>query len=321
MGSKSSSKPPTPAPAAASFVDQYNPYGSQTYRQIGTVRVANGPDQPRYAETTTMTPQQQQLFNQEQSLNSNLNQFAIDQTGQLRSLLGKPADFSHASGQQVQEALYGRNRAMLDPQFQQEEQHLNAQLAAQGVNPGSGAYDQAMNNYARRKQGAYEAARQDAITGGGAEQNRQVQQIIAQRDAPINEIAALLGTGGQVSMPQFDNGANAVAANATTQANQSAMAGYQANQQQQQATMGGLFGLAGNVGAAYMLSDLRLKDIIRPAGELGPFKLWFYRFKGEDRAQLGVIAQEVQEIAPHLVIERRDGMLAVDYDSLLNMVT
>ena len=46
--------------------------------------------------------------------------------------------------------------------------------------------------------------------------------------------------------------------------------------------------------------------------------LGYYRFSynGSDRAYVGVIAQEVQQIAPQAVVRDREGYLRVDYDKI-----
>jgi len=64
-------------------------------------------------------------------------------------------------------------------------------------------------------------------------------------------------------------------------------------------------------------SDIRLKHDIVLLGRLDN-GLGFYRFayNGDERAYVGVMAQEVQTIAPVAVVRGRDGYLRVDYDKL-----
>lgn len=303
FGGKGGGDAPSPVPVGAYLVGSQTPYGTTSYRQTGTVRVRNGPDQPQYTQYVTLSPAQQRL----QSTNEAATQRMADLA---RTNLG------NIGGQAVQDALYRRSTAILDPQFAREQSHLEAQLAAQGVNPNSAAYNDALDNFARRRQGAYEAARNDAISGAGAEESRRVA-----------EIQALLGRG--VTMPQGDQTGTAAASSAANAATQANAQNYAIQQQQAGATQGGIFGLLGNLGAAGILSypwaagaaasDARLKDIIRPAGMLGPFKLWLFTFKGSSQPQLGVIAQEVEQIAPALVHEMPNGFLAVDYGGLIDV--
>jgi hypothetical protein len=64
-------------------------------------------------------------------------------------------------------------------------------------------------------------------------------------------------------------------------------------------------------------SDRRLKTGVSEVATL-PSGLRLYRFKyrWSETEYVGVMAQEVSEVAPHAVIEGDDGFLRVDYDAL-----
>jgi Chaperone of endosialidase len=64
-------------------------------------------------------------------------------------------------------------------------------------------------------------------------------------------------------------------------------------------------------------SDRRLKTAVTEVAAL-PSGLRLYRFKyrWSETEYVGVMAQEVSEIAPHAVIEGDDDFLRVDYDAL-----
>lgn len=68
-------------------------------------------------------------------------------------------------------------------------------------------------------------------------------------------------------------------------------------------------------GLSTLMSDIRLKEDIKPVGERNGFKL--YEFKYKDRAGkfIGVMAQEVEKILPSAVIDV-DGYKWVDYSKL-----
>ncbi len=297
MGSsKGGSKAPTPVPLGAYLVGSNTPYGSTAYRQTGTIRVKGGPDQPQYTQDVTLSPAQRRLLTTQDSANQGMANRALSD---IHSGIG---------GQNVQQALYAKQTAMLDPQYKQEGAHVAAQLAAQGVNPGSGAYDQAMANFARAKNNAYAGARADSILAGGQEESRRV-----------NEIQTLLGHN--VQMPQDSQGGMNAASNAASSSNQSRMLSWQQGQQNQQDSLNALLGLGGTLGMAGILhSDIRLKEHLKKAGKLGPYQLWTYNFKGEDKRRLGVIAQEVEKISPHLVHQMPDGFLGVNYLGIIDVL-
>lgn len=73
----------------------------------------------------------------------------------------------------------------------------------------------------------------------------------------------------------------------------------------------------GQLGAAYMLSDRRLKENIDKVGETpGGNNVYAYNMKGDKRRQLGVMAQELMKKQPGAVARTPSGYLAVDYSKV-----
>lgn len=78
--------------------NQYGPWGSVEYSQSGTVSVM-GPDGkpievPRYTQTTTLSPEQQGLYDAGTAAQGNLANLAKQLSGSLGSSLGRPMDTS-----------------------------------------------------------------------------------------------------------------------------------------------------------------------------------------------------------------------------------
>ena len=78
----------------------------------------------------------------------------------------------------------------------------------------------------------------------------------------------------------------------------------------------------GNIGSglsgALSKSDRRLKTDIRLIGKsFDGQNIYAYRFKGEAKTQIGLMAQEVRETRPDAVAEHPDGYLMVDYAKAL----
>jgi hypothetical protein len=108
---KSSPTPPTPpdpvktasaqtgsnigtaiANATIGNANTYGPTGSTVYNQIGSQKIT-GPDGqiygvPQYSQTTTLSPEQQGLYNQQTKLSGDLNNLALGQTARLSDVLG-----------------------------------------------------------------------------------------------------------------------------------------------------------------------------------------------------------------------------------------
>lgn len=80
-------------------------------------------------------------------------------------------------------------------------------------------------------------------------------------------------------------------------------------------TLGGVLG-AGAKLLPFLptLSDKRAKDEIEPVGELFDGQtVYRYRYKGDPRHQIGLIAQEVEERSPEAIADMGHGFKGVDY--------
>lgn len=122
---------------------------------------------------------------------------SIDTSG-LNPIPGQN-DFG-AERQRVEDAMYGRQASRLNPQFADQQASLESQLANEGFARDSEAWKKEMDNFSRQKNDAYAGARQDAITGGGAEQSRLFGEALQARGQ---------GFGEQQTQATFGNQANA----------------------------------------------------------------------------------------------------------------
>jgi hypothetical protein len=321
---------------------------------------------PRYQRDVTLSPDQQGLLNLQNQMQTNLGNLGVSQSSRLQGLLGQemntegleewnrgvaprqaswdPNAYS-ADRAKVENALAARYRMQADPVREAE----NVKLAARGLAPGSqnwGAQQDVMNR--QDLEAGYKA-----IEAGGAEQSRllgeeragwqqgqdytnflntlrggQLQERMALRNQPINEIAALAG-GSQVTVPQFQpfsrQGVEAAPIG------QYISDAYTNKVNAANATNQGLFGLGGaGIGLLGGMkffggtSDRRLKKDIRRIGrKLAGLPLYFFRFiepicrlPGYDGVQVGVMADEVRKLHPDAVLEV-DGYDMVDYGKLL----
>jgi hypothetical protein len=168
--------------------------------------------------------------------------------------------------------------------------------------------------------------------GAATFQNQAVQQALQQqlalRNQPLNEISALL-SGSQVQMPQFQ-AYNPVQVQATPylQAMQAqdaaAMQRYGIAANQAASNASGLYGLMGaGLGAAGMAggfgalftSDRRLKSNIVRIGT-HPLGIGVYEYDIGGERQRGVMADEVETVLPVAVLTRPDGYKMVNYGIL-----
>jgi hypothetical protein len=148
---------------------------------------------------------------------------------------------------------------------------------------------------------------------------RAMQEQLALRNQPINEITALL-SGSQVATPQFGIAQSAMIpttdyAGIQQQGFNNQQANYQQRNANYQELMGGLFGMGK---AAITASDIRLKDDIEPAGERNGHNWYKFRYVWDEPGTVreGVMAQEVMQTHPEAVITHPLGFYMVNYEAL-----
>lgn len=258
------------------------------------------------------------------------------------------------SAKQVGKALYRQQEQYLDPQFEQRQRAMEAQLAGQGAVPGTTAYDTAMRNFNDTQQRAYGDARDRAIVGRGQEQSRLfgqdmavaqfgnqaagqqfnqgmqqaglqnagrqqwIQEQMLQRQLPMNELAAFAQMSG-VQLPQFGTppGANVAPTDVAGIYNnnyQGQLAAYQA----QQGGLGSIIGGLGSLGAAF-LSDCNYKVTLAHTGYLAngiPTYAYRYLDDAPDVVREGVMAQDVEKVQPEAVVTDGLGRKRVYYNML-----
>lgn len=328
------------------MVNSYGPDGSVTY--------SADPNAPGgYAQTTSLSPSQQAIYNGSTAAQAGAVGIANDQLGRVSSSLGQnltpghlqtgvdPVTMGNQSVQNAVNASYDQAKSRLDPEWAIADNQTRTQLANQGLSQNSDAYKNAEAQFGRNKNDAYSTAYNSAVGQGQAEQaqlfgqgvqagqfgntaqQQDFQQQAYQQQLPINELSALLGLG-QVQSPSGINytptgaaSTDVIGANSL----QSSASAKQAelSQQAMGSLTGGLFSLGsaalGNpAGLSKVLSDRRLKTDIRRVGSTdGGLPVYVYRYKGDTRFQMGVMAQDVQEVNPEAVGPVLGGFLGVDY--------
>jgi len=274
-----------------------NPYGSQQVKWNGDQATIN----------QNLDPTQQGLLNSQNAMSTGLAGTGQNLMGQVDDAYGRPMDatsIDQLTGQ-AQSAINAR----LNPGLEQQSKALDQQLANQGIAPGSEAW-----NNAKRAQGNQENdAHQQAVLAALQYSPSLLQQQTAIRNQPMAELQQVRA-GSQPTIPTFQGytGANVQAApyfQAGQQQGQAMTNAFNLQQANQNSTQQGLFGL----GAAALMSDVRLKEDIRRVGMTdGGLSVYTYRYKGQPQTHMGVMAQEVEMVNPGAVREI-GGYKAVDY--------
>jgi hypothetical protein len=314
--------------ALVNQINQVSPYGNVNYTgAIGESDPTTGA--PLRTQTLTLPPEVQAILSGQQGIAGQLTDFAGQFAPRVAEGLATPFSTENLgvnrpqitgdTRNQVAEALLGR----LEPQFARDEAAMQNRLANQGINVGSEAYGAASDDFSRARNDARLAAQAQA----GAEESRQyglesnayqqaISDALLNRTQGLNEVSALVQGAPAINMPnapspaQYQvNPADITGANALGY--QGAWNNYKAQQDRQNAQMGGLFQLG--AAAIPLLSDRRVKtDVKRIGATDGGLPVYTFRYIGSPVTQMGVMADEVETVIPEAVVEI-GGVLHVDY--------
>lgn len=243
--------------------NQKTPFGDLEYQQIGT-----WPDgTPRFEAKQTFSPSQQNIYDLDTENALKLGRVGGAQIDRVGDLLSRPVDLSKAPGMPTftgdTDAIEARinelARKRLDPILETRRNAAENKLANQGITLGSEAWQQAQGQLGRDENDAYDnlllTGRSQAFNelgstyGYGMDAHRQgVSDILAERNQPINEIAALTG-GTQITSPNYVGTPQTSVAptdysGLVMNADNIAQKNYATDVSQKNALMGGLFGLA-----------------------------------------------------------------------------
>ena len=237
MGKKSTpSAPPPPDPKATAsaqgaanvdtaiaqqfmnMVGQNGPNGTVTYTPNGNkTTVGTGADArtiDQYTQNVTLSPEQRRLQDLTNQAAQKFGETANTQLDSVSGKLAQPLDFSslgaaptadEATRQNVLQSILQRQQPMMD----RDRSALETRLANQGIQVGSKAYSDAIDELNRKNTDFRLAADQQA--GGQMAQdfglastarNQAINEMVQQRQIPLNELAAML-SGSQVQSPQF----------------------------------------------------------------------------------------------------------------------
>jgi hypothetical protein len=311
---------------AANRVNQRTPYGSLDYAITGEDPYGN----PTWTATQSLSPAQQQLLDYQNQTSAGLGKLAGQGLGYVENMLQTPFDTSAlpTTGFNPSQSYQDAYMQRLAPQLQQGRDQLQQQLANKGIDIGSEAYDRAMQTQQQRENDLLLGATTQGFGVGQQARQSALQEQAYLRNEPLNTLSAVR-TGSQVTGPQFVNSAQQATTagpdllGAAQQGYNAQMGAYNAQQAGQNSMTQGLMGLAGAGMMAF--SDVRLKQNIQPVGVLANgLTLYSYEYIDEvklhplagEGMQVGVMAQEVEQVFPYAVKTLDDGYKVVDYGLL-----
>lgn len=220
----------------ANMTDQSTPYGTINYTANGLD--ANG--NPSYSAKTQLSPEQQAILNQLQGTQTTLGAAGGNLATNTAGMYSQAPDFSEAAGTQTKINM-DRQLGYLQPYFKQQTDNLDNQLRNQGLTPGTPAYDNAIRTVRDNQN-------QSVMSFLNNTQGQAFNQAQTQYEEPLNTVGKIMGgtqpanlNANLTTTPQVTVApANQIAAQQNY--NTYAQAQYQAQLQQHNAMMTGLFG-------------------------------------------------------------------------------
>jgi hypothetical protein len=241
---------------AANRVNQVTPYGNLDYTQNGTDPYGN----PTWTATTSLSDIGQKLLNTQNNTSLGLGSTINSALGRTQETMGQGFNpnlpqVGINAGQNYQDAAMSR----LAPQLSQQRELLTNQLVNSGIPVGSKAWQTAQMNQAQKENDLLAANTTQGFNTGLAANQQAYNQAMTNYNLPLNTLSSLR-TGAQVQNPTFQNvpqqatttGPDLLGA-ATATGNYNLGASNSANASSSALT-GGLLGLAGTLGAGYMMS-------------------------------------------------------------------
>lgn len=230
----------TTAQTWANRPTQVDPWGSVSWSTQKALDPATGKEVTQWTQNTQLDPRLQEALDSQIAGQVQRSKMAENLLGRAEAEIASPMDFSglnpwgqapqagniqtgldfggvqsvegaQAARQRAEDAIYNSATSRLDPQWNQRQQQLEAQLANQGISRNSAAYSRAMDDFTRSRNDAYQQAQMGAITGGGAEAQRAHGMDLALRGQQVSEIGQAGAFGNQAQAQGYGQGMQSAA--------------------------------------------------------------------------------------------------------------
>lgn len=201
--------------------NQYGPYGSVTYDIIGTNKVGDGNggliDVPKYQANVNLSPEQRRLYDTQTQIAQGTSDLGNAYVSRIRDATATPFNYDGLPTAPTYDEQFRQQRLdtilqRAQPQMDRARSAYEQRLADQGIGIGDEAYKTGWDQFERGQndfrlgadlQSMTEAERAYALAANT--RDRAIQERANLRTQPINEVAALLGTGPGVQNPNFVN--------------------------------------------------------------------------------------------------------------------
>jgi hypothetical protein len=230
------------APSSPDFTAAANAQAAASQANTREQTAANRPNQSGPFGSSTWSQGADGQWTQNTSLAPGLQAGADSLMGQIANQ--GPAMTGDQARDQAITSAYGQAASRLDPQWAQREESTRAQLANQGLDAGSQAYDSQMGNLGRERNDAYSSAMANAIGQGTAAGHVAFADNQSAQMQPYQQLGLMQGLSAQPGFTAAGSGQTPQLLNAASLGYQGALNQYGANQAGKNSTMSGAASLA-----------------------------------------------------------------------------
>lgn len=213
------------------MIGQTTPYGSLDWTA--------DPNAPSgYRASQSFSPEIKRLLDSNIQMSQGMSDVGNRQLGVVADTLAKPLDLGwDATASHIADL----NRKSLDPIWSQRENDFQQQMANKGLVPGSAAYAAASREFGNQRDTSYNDMLLRAY-------DTAVKTQLQQRSQPLNELSAMR-SGSQIAQPVQSLGLTQTPQTSVQPTDYAGIVAreQQAKQQSQNAMLGGLFGLGGDL--------------------------------------------------------------------------
>ena len=308
LGGGPGETPPAPNYTAAGAADdaKKEAYNTEQTR-------ANRPSTTTPFGRSDWTVDEQGNWRLTNQFNAPMDEIARNSSLQMADALRAPMPTGDSARNQAIEAAYGQATSRLDPRWQQREEAQRTQLLNQGLDPTSEASRSAMQELGFQRNDAYTSAMNGAIQQGTAAGDSAFRNNMTARNQPMQDLQGLYGFLGQPSFMGAGRVSDPSGLQAAGMQGQFDMAAFDSAMARAADERAALMELLKTGVSTYAAvgSDERFKqnitrldvDVIPGV----PLATWEYRTE-PGRKRLGVIAQDLEVVAPEFVVRDADGM-------------
>ena len=286
-------------------MNQYSPFGSIEYTSAGIDPVTGA---QKLNQTTNLSPELQSLLNSQMGSQQGISDAITGAVGRLPTDSFNP----NIDVGDVRQRSFDSQMALLQPEFDRSWKTLENSMSDRGIPIGAEVWNDQLGDFNRSRDSAMLGAARTADLDASNEFQRQYGNALTEYNMPLQQLSGLMGNSQAVGNPQFSNYAQASAQAPDVGGN--TWKAYQANMDRYNQQQGQLWSGVGALGNLFMLSDERAKEDIQPVGELyDGQQVYSYRYAGDPTTQIGLMAQEVEDVAPEAVADF-GGVKGVRYD-------